>query len=69
MKSKTNKVQCLIAAGLALVGLAGLSGARADEVSDWNQNMFTLAKGLAQSVTRRGALKKFGCTCGSTAQR
>jgi hypothetical protein len=41
MKNKTNKVQCLIAAGLALVGVAGLSAARADEVSDWNQNTFT----------------------------
>src|SRR2546425_6321439 len=59
MKSKTNKVQCLIAAGLALVGLAGLSGARADEVSDWNQNMFTAvftAKTTALFTTRVTAL-------------
>src|SRR6266542_3926106 len=59
MKNKTNKVQCLVASGLALVGLAGVSGARADEVSDWNQNMFTAvftAKTTALFTTRVTAL-------------
>ena len=35
------KVQTLIAAGLALAGLANTSSVRADEVTDWNENMFT----------------------------
>ncbi len=59
MINKINKVQCLVASGLALVGLAGLPGARADEVSDWNQNMFTAvftAKTTALFTTRVTAL-------------
>ena len=40
MKNQSLTARCLLAVGLALAGLAGLSGARADEVSDWNQNMF-----------------------------
>src|SRR3989442_15997503 len=41
MKSQSLTARCLLAAGLVLAGLASLCGARADEVSDWNQNMFT----------------------------
>ena len=41
MKTKMTKTQCLLAAILALTALAGRPGARADEVSDWNQNTFT----------------------------
>jgi hypothetical protein len=41
MKNKINKSRRLLFVSLALAGVAGLSGARADEVSDWNQNTFT----------------------------
>src|SRR5205809_2372888 len=41
MKNKIIKAQCLLASSLALAALAGWPGARADEVSDWNQNVFT----------------------------
>src|SRR3989442_12799596 len=41
MKSQSLTARCLLAAGLVLAGLASLCGARADEVSDWNQNLFT----------------------------
>src|SRR5436309_6979266 len=41
MKNQSRTARCLLAAGLALAGLASLCGARADEISDWNQNMFT----------------------------
>src|SRR2546422_4357160 len=40
MKNQSLTARCLLAASLALAGLAGSPGARADEVSDWNQNMF-----------------------------
>jgi len=35
------KVKHLLAAGLTLAGLAGSASLHADEVSDWNQNLFT----------------------------
>src|SRR2546422_9490898 len=41
MKTKTLKIQSLFAACLTLVVVAGPSWSRADEVTDWNQNMFT----------------------------
>src|SRR5438445_7739729 len=40
MKTMNRRMQHLLAAALALAGLTSLP-LRADEVSDWNQNMFT----------------------------
>src|SRR5713101_8020655 len=59
MKTRNGNGRCLIFAGLALAGAIGFSGARADEVSDWNQNMFTAvftAKTTALFTTRVTAL-------------
>src|SRR5881396_3177162 len=59
MKNQSLTARCLLAAGLALAGLASLCGARADEVSDWNQNMFTAvftAKTTPLFTTRVAAL-------------
>src|SRR5256885_1578540 len=39
MKNKATKTQCLIAAGLALAGLASVSYVRADVVTDWNATL------------------------------
>src|SRR6266581_3926490 len=39
MKRKTYKVHYLIAAGLALVGLASVIAIRADTVTDWNATL------------------------------
>jgi len=53
------KVKRLLAAGLALAGLAGSANLHADEVSDWNQNLFTAiftAKLTALVTTRVTAL-------------
>src|SRR6266705_5569982 len=53
------KVKRLLAAGLALAGLAGSATLHADEVSDWNQNLFTAiftAKLTALVTTRVTAL-------------
>ena len=43
MRSRIRKAQFFIAAGLALAGLAGAPGVRADEVTDWNQNLLEAA--------------------------
>src|SRR6266436_8867403 len=59
MKTRNGNGRCLIFAGLALAGAIGFSGARADEVSDWNQNMFTAvftANTIATVTTRVTAL-------------
>ena len=59
MKNQSVTARCLLAASLALAGLAGSPGARADEVTDWNQNMFTAvftAKTTALFTTRVTAL-------------
>src|SRR5262245_55972127 len=47
MRHKTHKVQSLITAGLALVGLATLPAVQADVVTDWNA---TLAAALRAST-------------------
>ena len=36
MKNKTIKTQCIIATGLALLGLNAAPSVRADAVTDWN---------------------------------
>jgi len=59
MKNQSLTAQCLFAASLALAGLANSSGARAEEVSDWNRNMFTAvftAKTSPLFTTRVSAL-------------
>jgi len=41
MKSNISKIRSIIAATLMLAGVTAITAVRADEVSDWNQNMFT----------------------------
>ena len=41
MKPEISNLRLLVVTGLALAGLTDSQTLRADEVSDWNQNMFT----------------------------
>jgi len=59
MKNRTIKYHFLLAAGVAVAAVVGVPAVRADEVSDWNQNMFTAvftAKTIPLVTTRVTAM-------------